>query len=157
MRACVCVCVRVCVCVCVSVRVHTRLYKLNPETIFFFTFTADPTTITKFTLAYKDTQLEVNQNGLIPVEALCEWEEGNPQRRILLRKDCDKPLTTREIIYRRSRVLIHNIYPAHCSDSGQYRCEVEGSDQYRTVTLLVRCKYTLTVGSTGVTCKYTCL
>ena len=85
-------------------------------------------------------------NEDVPViEARCEWTEGNPQRRILLRKDSDEPLATKEAADRRSPVLLHNISDARCSDAGQYRCEMEGSDQHRTVALLVRCKYSVSV------------
>ena len=66
-----------------------------------------------------------------------------------------------ETIDGRPSVLLHNIRPVRCSDSGLYSCEAEGSDQHRTVTMLVRCKYdtvtgwyrckyAMTVGSTGI-------
>ena len=80
-------------------------------------------------------------NEDVPViEARCEWTEGNPQRRILLRKDSDEPLAVKETAEGRLPELVYNINSARCSDSGQYRCEVEGSDQNRTVNLQVRCK-----------------
>ena len=85
-------------------------------------------------------------NEDVPViEVRCEWTEGNPQRRILLRKDSDKPLAVKETAEGRSSSLVHNIDFVRCSDSGQYRCEMEGSDQHRTVTLLVKCKYAVSV------------
>ena len=114
-----------------------------------FTFNADPSTITKFVLATEDTHLEVDENKEPGVRARCEWQEGNPQRRIHIRKDGDEPLQTMETADRRLSTLVHNIRPVRCSDSGLYSCEVEGTDQNRTVTMLVRCKYTVTVGSKG--------
>ena len=134
----------VCVCVCVCLRAHTRL--LLTQKSLISTFNADPTTITKFAIATEDTHLEVDENKEPGVQVLCDWQEGNPQRRIHIRKDGDEPLQTMETADRRLSTLVHNIKPVRCSDSGLYSCEVEGSDQHRTVTMLVRCKYTATVG-----------
>ena len=57
-----------------------------------------------------------------------------------------------EIADRRPSVLLDNIKPVRCSDSGLYSCEVEGTDQHRTVTMLVRCKYDTVTGR--YRCKY---
>ena len=124
------------------VQTKTLLYPSLRYSFFFFTFNTDTTTITKFTLSSSDRQLEVNENTPV-IEARCVWAEGNPQRRILLRKDSDKPLAVKETAEGRSSSLVHNINFVRCSEAGQYRCEVEGSDQHRTVTLLVRCKYSV--------------
>ena len=132
----------------VCLRVHTRL--LLTQKSLIFTFNADPTTITKFVLANEDTNLEVDEIKDPGVQVRCQWQEGNPQRRIHIRKDGDEPLHTMETADRRLSTLVHNIKPVRCNDSGLYSCEAEGSDQHRTVTMLVRCKYTVTVGSTGV-------
>ena len=126
---------------CTCVQTKTLLY-LSLRYSFCFAFYVDPTTITKFTLASNDRQLELNED--VPViEARCEWTEGNPQRRILLRKDSDEPLAVKETAEGRSPSLVHYINFVSCSDAEQYRCEMEGSDQHRTVTLLVRCKYSV--------------
>ena len=163
MCVCVCVCVyvrvyenvgaRVYVCVCVFVyfcvgeRSNFCIRLLLTQKSLISAFNADPTTITKFTIATEDTHIEVQENKEPGIQARCEWQEGNPQRRIYIRKNGDEPLHTMETADRRPSVLLHNIRPVHCSDSGLYSCEAEGSDQHRTVTMLVRCKYiTLTVG-----------
>ena len=138
----------VCVCVCLCACEYTCL--LLTQISLISTFCADPTTITKFVLATEDTQLEVDENKEPGVQVRCEWQEGNPQRRIHIRKDGDEPLQTMETADRRLSTLVHNIKPVRCNDSGLYSCEAEGIDQHRTVTMLVRCKYTVTVGSTGV-------
>ena len=117
-----------------------------------FTFSADPTTITEFVLATEDTHLEVDENKEPGVQARCEWQEGNAQRRIHIRKDGDETLQTMETADRRLSTLVHNIRPIRCNDSGLYSCEVEGTDQHRTVTMLVRCKYDTVTGR--YRCKY---
>ena len=68
-------------------------------------------------------------------------------------RDGDEPLRTMETADRRLSTLVHKIKPVRCSDSGLYSCEVEGTDQYRTVTMLVRCKYDTVNGR--YSCKYT--
>ena len=135
---------------CVCLRAHTRL--LLTQKSLHSTFNADPTTITKFTIAgVKDTHFELPESNWA-VQVRCEWQEGNPQRRIHIRKDGDEPLYTMETAGRRPSVLLHNIRPVRCSDSGLYSCEVEGTDQHRTVTMLVRCKYDTVTGRDR--CKY---
>ena len=151
MRACVRACVRECAHVRVCLRVRTRL--LLTQKSLIFTFNADPTTITKFVLANEDTHLDLDENKEPGVQVRCQWQEGNPQRRIHIRKDGDEPLQTKKTADRRLSTLDHNIKPVRCSDSGLYSCEVEGTDQHRTVTMLVRCKYDTVNGR--YSCKYT--
>ena len=143
----------VCVCVCVSACAGEHTCFLLTQISLISTFSADPTTITKFVLAAEDTHLEVDENKEPGVQVRCEWQEGNPQRRIHIRKDGDELLHTMETADRRPSVLLHNIKPVRCSDSGLYSCEAEGSDQHRTLTLLVRCKYDTVTGR--YSCKYT--
>ena len=151
-RARACVCVSVCVCVHVPACACEHTCLLLTQICLIPSFRADPTTITKFTIATEDTHLEVDENKEPGVKARCEWQEGNPQRRIHIRKDGDEPLHTMETADRRLSTLVHNIRPVRCSDSGLYSCEVEGTAQHRTVTMLVRCKYNKVTGR--YRCKY---
>ncbi|XP_070203426.1 uncharacterized protein [Littorina saxatilis] len=94
---------------------------------------AYPTTIIDFQI---NPSQEVEENDTVKVT--CTWVNGNPLPRILIRNPKNQTIVSQ---HPDNQVLNAAIFEGNitCSDSGQYRCEAEGTDQYKAVDLMVKC------------------
>ena len=77
------------------------------------------------------------------VHASCSWMNGNPPRTIRL-VGPDNAVLNRSG-RSGSGQLQASLQGPRCRDSGLYSCQVDGTDQRKTVRLLVKCKWYMCV------------
>ncbi|XP_076457698.1 uncharacterized protein LOC143291621 isoform X2 [Babylonia areolata] len=112
----------------------------KPATARFRVFIANyPTRLEQFhAFGHKDrSSVTVNKGDTIQFN--CQWSEGNPQRRILLLGPGNNTLKEVDVTDGRRSYTRHDMKIISCSDGGQYRCQVEGTEEVKSLTVLVRC------------------
>ncbi|KAL8596259.1 hypothetical protein ACOMHN_021299 [Nucella lapillus] len=64
----------------------------------------------------------------------CSWRIGNQKPTIELHGP--KNSTVSKTAYNKTR---HSFYNMSCDDSGDYRCQVKGTDHFKSLTVLIKC------------------
>ncbi|XP_076457345.1 uncharacterized protein LOC143291391 [Babylonia areolata] len=114
--------------------------RIIPKTVTFnLTY---PTILEHFHLTHHEDRSSVTVNKGNAIQFNWQWLEGNPQRRILLLGPDNSTLKEVDVTDGRRSYMRHTIKNISCSDGGQYRCQVEGTEEVKSLTVLVRCPLT---------------
>ncbi|XP_076457476.1 uncharacterized protein LOC143291481 [Babylonia areolata] len=98
-----------------------------------------PTIMKHFAIHRHEDKSSVTVNKGDTIQFNCQWSEGNPQRRILLLGPDNSTLKEVDVRDGRRNSMRRNKKNISCSNGGQYRCQVEGTEEVKSLTVLVRC------------------
>ncbi|XP_076457448.1 uncharacterized protein LOC143291464 [Babylonia areolata] len=119
----------------------TDLYRRIASKTVVFNVTY-PTILEHLHLTHHEDRSSVTVNKGDTIQFECQWSEGNPQRRVLLLGPDNSTLKEVDVTDGRRSSMRHAMKIISCSDGGQYRCQVEGTEEVKSFTVLVGCPLT---------------